>query len=426
MYLKFATLSLLIFSSASCASRPSSRYPDIDLTVQGEATRPALAARLSDELTSLRAVTFRSADNVLTGRVLANGAVRATKAVKGYVVSVDLGSAQSLNCTVQDGVLGLSAFTRSLAEAFLASHDAHEYKYAFAGTNGSAPYLVLHGQYLDRGTDPDSRHTGFLKMVVAGRAELTVACFHDQFGYRETIERVALSLIDDLKWDREKPLQPLVRRSVYALREADAAIGSREVVIRADDEDFRRSWIRTAFLSLKGPQGLEVRDIVETYDSDPDGRVFAQTYEVREDGEVRVELSLKEQPMTDYEVSGHIDQKPTRVRFSSPEGLPDLLLSGRLRLSKDGFDRFLPALSVSGPTAVTVEKKIPTAQITVGQRTITGQLDAAGDWVRGTLSDGYSFERTAREPPAVATDAPTSTAARDRVQRSTLTGDGQP
>ena len=398
MRMKIATLSLLAVAGVSCATPPApGRYPAIDLKVMGEQTSSALATRLADEIPSLTPVEFRSKDGVLSGTVVASGPVKAAKAVRGYTVKVGLGQAEPLLCTVQEGVLGLSAFARSLTEAYLASYQSHELKYAFAGTNGSLPYLVVHGQYIDRGKDGNARRTGFLKLVVAGRAELTVACFHDQFGYRETVERVALSLVDKLSWVRDKPLQPLVKRSVYAVRKDGAAVGSREVVIRADDEDFRRSWIRTAYLAIRGPQRLHARDVVETYDSDPDGRVYAQTYQAREDGEVQVDLNLEEKPMTDYEVSGHVNQKAAKTRFSAPQGLPDLLQAASYRLSADSFATFMPEVSPDAPVANEVQQKEPAFQLKAGDHVMTGQLDAAGDWVSGTRSDGYSFERTAVE-----------------------------
>lgn len=399
MRTRIVTFSLLLAFATACATPPpAGRYPAIDLKVGGEDPDPALAEQLLAELTDLKPVEFRSPDGVLTGTVLAQGPVEAGKAARGYMVSVALGTAQPLKCTIQDGVLGMSAFARTLAEAFLASHDAYAYKYAFAGTSGPLLYLVLHGQYADKRTDARARRTGFLKMVVAGRGELTVACFHDQFGYRETIERVALSLIDTLELDRMKRLRPLVRRSVFSLRKAEQPVGVREIVIRADDEGFRRSWTRTAFLSVQGPQRLHALDLVETYDSDPDGRVFAQTYQVREDGKVRVEVSLEEKPMTDYEVSGQFDDTPMKNRFSLPEGVPDLLLRAAYRLERESYDAYLPTVDASRPSVVVVEQRTPKVTIKAGDQVMTGELDEAGHWVRGTRSDGYSFERTTVEP----------------------------
>ncbi len=400
MRMRIATLCLLIVLPTGCASpsgAPSGRYPAVDLAVLGEKTAPALMARLADEWPHLKSAEFRTDDGVILGTVLAGGPVEVRKAVRGYMVTVGIGDAQPLRCTVQEGVLGLSAFARALTDAYLASYDAHELKYAYAGTHGSLPYLVVHGQYIDRGREGTSRRTGFLKLVVAGRAELTVACFHDQFGYRETVERVALSLVDQLRWTRTKPLQPLVRRSVYALRKDGQAAGSREVVIRADEEDFRRSWVRTAFLAVRGPQELYARDVVEIYDSDPDGRVITQTYQAREGGKTLVELSLEEKPMTDYEVSGQINEKPAEGRFSAPEGLPDLLLSASYRLQEKTFTRFVPELSTDAPISSLVEQADRSYRVKVGDRVIIGKLDEAGEWVSGTWSNGYSFQRTALE-----------------------------
>ena len=384
--------------AASCATVPPSRYPVIDLEVMGQSTPAELASRLADENDTLTPTPFRSSDGVLSGRVLAAGAVEAAQAIQGYVVTVGLGTAEPLRCTVQEGVLGLSAFARTLAQAYLASYAAHELKYAFAGTNGSLPYLVVHGQYIDQGGAGEGRKTGFLKLVVAGRAELTVACFHDQFGYRETVERVALSLIETLSWVDDKPLRPLVRRSVYALRKGAAAVGAREVVIRADEEDFRRSWVRTSFLSVRGPQRLYARDVLETFDSDPDGRVYAQTYQAEEDGTKRVELTVKERPMSDYEVSGTIDEQDTDVRFSAPKGIPDLLQTAAYVRAEKSFARFMPEISPRDLTPSDVKKSETGVRVTSGDRVVTGQLDAMGYWVSGTRSDGYSFERTALEP----------------------------
>ncbi len=383
--------------AASCAAPPTSRYPAIDLEVMGQPTSAGLASRLTDENEELVPADFRSSDGVLTGRVLAAGPVEAAKAIQGYVVTVGLGTAEPLRCTVQEGVLGLSAFARTLAQAYLASYATHELKYAFAGTNGNLPYLVVHGQYIDRGGDRGARKTGFLKLVVAGRAELTVACFHDQFGYRKTVEKVALSLIDTLAWVDDKPLRPLVRRSVYALRKGTAAVGAREVVIRADEEDFRRSWVRTSFLSVQGPQRLYARDVVETFDSDPDGRVYAQTYQAEQDGATQVELTVTERPMSDYEVSGTINEQDAGSRFSAPDGIPDLLQTAAYVRAEKPFARFMPEISSRDLTPSAVEKSEAGVRITSGERVVTGKLDAMGYWVSGTRSDGYSFERTALE-----------------------------
>ena len=398
MQLKLAALWVTLGLTASCTAQVSGRYPAIDSTVLGQKTSAALEARLLDEVSDLAPTTFASQDGVLKGTVLAKGTVTASKAVRGYVVNVELGSAEPLQCTVQKGVLGLSAFARALARAYLASYETHELKYAFAGTNGGLPYLAVHGQYIDRGPSQNQRRTGFVKLAIAGQAELTVACFHDQFGYRETVERVALSLISKLRWTGPKPLRPLVRRWVYAVSKDNQAVGIREVVIRADEEDFRRSWIRTSFLSVGGPQDLNARDILETYDSDPDGRVYAQTYEARENGKMQSEWTLEERPMNDYEVSGSLNQQAAKVRFAAPEGIPDLLLCADYLRAKKPFARFMPQVSTGQLTPVEIQKSASQVRISSGAQVMTGQLDAAGHWVRGMRSDGYAFVRTASEP----------------------------
>lgn len=405
-------VSAALISSAAlgCAGATTAgKYPDIDTSVQDQETHPDFARALYDEAQDLSRFEFRSEDGALNGQILGRSAPTVSRTETGYELVAEVGGAAPVSCFVEEGVVGLGGFARGLIREYLFSYAAHELKYVFTGAQQGIPLVVVHGQYLEPSNFKKNRETGFFKTVVAGQKELVIACQHDQFGYRQTLERVALSLAESVELDRGgKPLLPLVREDVYQIIKAGAAIGVRERVIRADDEDFRQTWVRTTWVSLNGKQALGVRDVIETIESDPDGMVTAASYRMRQDGKLQTELELSETPLPGYSVTGRKGSSPVQGRFTVENGLLDPLAEARARVSGEGYDVYRPELEAAKPTRCRFSRG-PTGALQQregSRRILEGQPAKDGHWQTITRSDGLVFERVPREVAASATPSP--------------------
>lgn len=173
------------------------------------------------------------------------------------------------------------------------------------GWNGSAAFLQTDWIYAVK-VDGQTQ-LGALKQVIFDRDGASVYCVHNDFGYRQTFERVAHELVKSLEWSRATPVARYREVGVATLNERKVGVVLLNVERDADGDD--RVSTSLSMLVPMGGGEVAARDYVQVEFVTGERELINALQVVNANGEIETDLKLDTDEDGDWLVSGKFNGK---------------------------------------------------------------------------------------------------------------------
>lgn len=225
----------------------------------------------------------------------------------GWYMLSNIGTAAPIECWVFTDPVDLATLAANIAEASMQSAaqlngrlGERSIYHVDAGAYGAAPYLALEWFYTV-GEPPQAR-VGLSKVRVALQDEVTLACGHNDAGYRETFAKAFEGFVRGARFDKGTPAHYYEEVVVQKIGSQPIGI-ARSTFTRDDEGDSEINVVESALIPVDGST-LSTTDTWRSGFSRPDGTLINQSVATSENGELTMQLSLA--PMEDgsWYVSG--------------------------------------------------------------------------------------------------------------------------
>lgn len=240
----------------------------------------------------------------------------------GWYVTADIETTTSMECWIFTSPVDRAATVQNIAqinmdasaningaiaEQFIFSQDA--------GMIGRSPYIALEMVYA-MGEDAN-RKVGFVKVSIAGRDGVNLACSHNQIGYRETFARGFAHFVQSASFDPSE-VQPFLRQ-VYRPYLDGTPIGIIESTYSIDgDGDLVLRSIDSTLMP-SGGSTVEPTDNYEISYWTPEGGLINQISIVSVAGEVVSNVDLRSAGGNNFLVSGIYLGNELELQFSDSD-----------------------------------------------------------------------------------------------------------
>lgn len=368
----------------------------------------ALAREGSALETQVAELQNGSVNAVLTGKLLSEP----EDFEGGTYVQTDIGGEGPLECIAYHFAADPAATVANLANEAITVAEA-EYG---AVTNrvltavrsaayDGVPYHYLEWTYTV-GAAPDAR-LNMAKVAVAHLGDVTLACSHNEVGYRATFAQAFERFVRSAEKRHAAP-QPYYEEIVlFAFGEQ--TLGYNRVSLTLDADGDTVVTTLTSMLSPADAQNLKTSDGWKTAYSTPDGLIINQTETEASGGELVYALELEPAGAADWAVSGEFRGKPFSATLQVAE--PPRSDLGQLRLLRElindkermalQFPLYSPGASPGEFMLADVQldperRATGAARLTIGPIVMDVQIDATGSIPQGTMDMGLGQMRIER------------------------------
>jgi hypothetical protein len=363
---------------------------------------PWLKDALAQEAEKLKSAKVKIDDGWLRSRLAGKLTQKPTALEGGWYLASDIGTDAPLECWVLEDPVDPATLAASLASATMqqtadASGGLGERNIFFvdAGAYDGAPYLALEWLY-QVGQAPDAR-VGLTKIRVAVTQGTTLACGHNNPGYRETFARAFEGFVRETRVNREAP--EAYYQEVLVQRIGEQPVGFAHTSFTLDAEGDTQIDTMESVLIPVDAATLSTSDSRSTSFSTADGSLINQSSAVSENGQLTMMLSLSPHEEGGWQLSGTYQGKTLEQEIVSDArpitelgqmlAVRDLLADDQQSVTMDVWvpqadpTQFIPAAvsrdgADDGPGAAT---------LTMGPMSVAAHFDPNGSMAHGRLLD---------------------------------------
>lgn len=330
--------------------------------------RNQLQEALVREATLTESYTVSPEDHFFSATVAGSGAPTVTPHEDFYHLSIPIGAQIAAECFVYPEALDSAATLQLLLNELLADFPKTGILRIDAGTFSHIPYVNQESLYVT-----EQGAAGVLKGIVVPVGMSTLACLHDEPGYRETFRQMVGSLAGSLQFSGEAP-ENWNFQEIMLWRMRDLNVGYTVNSIGWTDTGEIKSIIETAVVIPRTAAETMTQDGYDVIYENANGEVISGSYAEATSGELTLAIDLEQVPEGGYRVSGQYQGKEIDSRIdpaSKPVGPHHQLLElVRAAHPEDGKPRPL-RIAAYVPTASPLQtlgvEARPTGQRVGGQ-----------------------------------------------------------
>ena len=268
-----------------------------------------LQEALGRETTITESYVVGPKDNFFSATVSGSAAPTLTPHEDFYQLSIPMGTEIAAECFVYRDALDSAATLQALLNELLLDFPKTGILQIDAGTFVQLPYVYQESIYIT-----EQGAAGVIKGIVIPVGMSTLACLHDEPGYRNAFRQVAGSLAASLRiqdaapenWDFEEIL-------LWRLR--DLNIGFTVNRIEKRDDGKIRSVIETAVVIPRTATETMAHDGYDVIYENDGGELISGTYAEATSGELTLSIALEQAPDGGYRVSGKFQGKEVDARL---------------------------------------------------------------------------------------------------------------
>jgi hypothetical protein len=346
-----------------------------------------LRAALAREAGPLQAVPFQ-APGGLHGTVQAAGAPQVGEEEGRAELSIPLGTAQDVGCTVFPERLDAAAVTWRMVENVKAKLELLQARPVEVVAVASSP--LVFSEIVYKAPTESGPMLGVLKLAVYAHDGHSLLCHHDEPGYAKTFQRVVSGLAASLQGGAEDERAGARYADVAVVRIAGVPVGYAEQVVWDRDGGGRVMATYEAQLMPRSPTDLVAVDSYKEEASDAAGLLLSGSYVHVTNGEIdtRIRLAGGEDGKT-FRYEGEKQGKALQGSFTTKAGLAtDHWFARRFdrkagygpkgEVSHEGY-----AFSVNPVGAMPISyrkdvKRPKRAELSLGALKLSGELDEHG------------------------------------------------
>jgi len=265
--------------------------------------RNLLKDALVREATLTEAYTVSADDHFFSATVSGSGTPTVTPHEKFYQVSIPIGAEIPAECFIYRDALDSAATLQSLLNELLADFSKTGILQIDAGTFSKLPYVYQESLYI---TEEDA--TGVLKGIVMPVGTSTLACLHDEPGYRETFRQMVGGLADSLRIDGAVP-ENWKYQEILVWRLRDLNVGFTVNSIGKSEDGEIKSVIETAVIIPRTAAETMTHDSYDVIYEKESGELVTGSYAESTSGELTLSIALEQEPEGSYLVSGKFQGK---------------------------------------------------------------------------------------------------------------------
>ncbi len=321
----------------------------------------------------------------------------------GWHIATDVGGQVPVQCYVYPSSMDLATFTQTLSEnnmvqvAALNNAEAGNPNvfYLDAGATAGFPWLALERVYVVN-TQPQPL-VGFTKVRAATRGELSLACVHNEVGYRETFARVFTEFVTNIEYAAAAS-EPYYEE-IVTMDVAGIGAGTMHVMYTDDGDGATRTDTIEATLMPVDATTLMYSDSYTVSFTDADELMInALTIDV-ENGEVTNNLKLDRTESGAWLSHGLLQGKEVEFEIdAAAEPVTDLNLYRRVRELFAGdeqstaFQVWLPSADPSRLLDASIERNDGEVAgqgiLKLGPMSVDGLFDESGSMYKGSMAMG--------------------------------------
>ncbi|HYQ72705.1 MAG TPA: hypothetical protein VET88_12355, partial [Gammaproteobacteria bacterium] len=220
-----------------------------------------------------------------------------------YQLSIPMDTEVAAECFVYQDALDSAATLQALLNELLAGFPETGILKIDAGTFGQLPYVYQESLYLT-----EQGAAGVIKGIVVPVGMSTLACLHDEPGYRETFMQVVDSLAGSLHF-REAAPEDWGFQEILVWRLRDLNIGYTVNSIGKTEDGEIKSVIETAVVIPRTATETLTHDGYDVVYELGTGELIAGSYAEATSGELTLSISLEQAPEGGYRVAGKFQGK---------------------------------------------------------------------------------------------------------------------
>ena len=273
--------------------------------------RTMLEEAQTRETTLSESYTVSADDRFFTATVRGSDAPTVTAHEEFYQLSIPIGTRAQVECLLYTSALDSASALDGLLNELLADFPQTAIQQIDAGTFGPLPYLYQESLYVT-----DQRAIGVLKGIVVPAGSSTLACLHDEPGYRDTFRQVVGSLADSLHIENSGP-EDWEFQEILVWRVQDLNVGFTVNSIGRTGDGQIRTVLETAAIIPRTATQTMTHDGYDIIVENDSGELVAGNYAEAEGGELTLSIDLEQVPDGGYRVSGQFQGKEIDSRLDT-------------------------------------------------------------------------------------------------------------
>ncbi len=322
----------------------------------------------------------------------------------GWYVSTDIKSGSPVECYIFDEEEDLASLVLRVNDIII-SNMATTYEkpeqvrslYGIdAGGIRDTPYLSLEMLYM-LGDENTQGVAGLSKTLVATKGETSVACSHNEIGYRDTFMQIFERFIASLSATQQELEPYYTELTIQSLN--DLNVGFFKMTIARDDEGDSLTIVDSAAVIPISTSDLASSDSTLYSWTRPDGTLISATSADAENGEITTNVRIQRNEDGDWLIYGLFQGEEIEYVIDGEEtliGEHGSMLKTRDLLASDDdqttFKTWVPAADPGKLLAMTIQR-VPdiaddAATVSIGPITLTGRFDDNGSAARANMQIG--------------------------------------
>jgi hypothetical protein len=228
-----------------------------------------------------------------------------------YHLVVPIGTDVPVECLIYKDALDSAATLKGLLNGMLDEFPKTGILKIDAGTFGRLPYLYQESLYLT-----EENAAGALKGIVIPNDTTTLACLHDEPGYRETFRQVVGSLADSMRMSNATP-ENWIFQEILVWQLQDLKVGFTMNSVAKGENGQIMSVIETAVIVPRTADETMSQDAYDVVYEKASGEMIGGSYAESTSGELTMSIELEQVPESGYRVSGQFQGKEVDSRLDT-------------------------------------------------------------------------------------------------------------
>jgi hypothetical protein len=365
---------------------------------------PWLQEAMAKELPKVRYVRVKAGDGYFRSRIAGKLTDKPASLEGGWYMTSNIGTESPLECWVLNEPVDPATLAANIAESTMQRNaevhgelDNRSIYFIDAGSYDGAPYLALEWLFTV-GEAPDAM-VGLTKVRVAVKGDSTLACGHNNPGYRQTFAAAFEKFVRAA--DIESAAPQAYYEEVIVQKVGTQPIGFAHTTFTLDqDGDTEIRSMESSMIPVDAST-LSTSDSRSTAFAYPDGALINQSSATSENGELTMMLSLAPAENGGWQISGTYQGKelsseiPTDVQpmteLGQMKAVRQLLDAGGM--TDISMDVWVPQADPTqflraGVTLSGDEQAPGSATLTMGPMSVAARFDPNGSMMTGHMQVG--------------------------------------